>query len=1033
MAMSEAHEPAEPYAPLGERKLLTVLFADLRGSLSLISGRDPEQADEILGGVTGLMLDAVARHDGTIARLMGDGIMALFGAPQAAEHHAARACMAALDMSRTVAQGQSSLAHGLDRPIGIRIGLNSGEAVVKRVTSGNFTGYEANGEVVHVAARMEQIAQENTILLTADTARLVAAHFHLRALPPQDVKGLANPLEVFELLGERAGAAPPHRFDPGPFVSRSAETAAIGEAWQAAAAGSGQVVLIRGEAGLGKSRLVAETLLRRPDAQGFSLGPTVGTNVGIAYAQGRPFRPRGYQLVAELVASGLDLDMPDSGTVEPEALKARLGALDAGALFAPIAVALGLTVTEPDWATLTPSQRRDQMQGAVCQVIERLAARRPLVVVAEDLHWVDPESLEVLDRVIARLSALPILLVATCRPEWHSHWRAAPWLRELQLSPLPEKSLRCLLAARLAGPHADGPHAPGPHAPGPHAAALAKAVAHRAGGNPLFAELMLSALADAGGLIDLGSHFHILREASPDQLPPTIRGLLSERVDRLPALERHVLRAASVIGPRNSIALLARVSECEVETLRAVATRLHGAGFLDVLAGPEPTLVFRHELMRETVYADLLLRTRREMHGRVVEALLGLEEAQRHSLVEDVAEHARHASRWTEAARYAWLAAQKALARDAHVEAAYFLRSAVASLEHWPEDSERTGFALRLHLAIRDPLFRLGRIDELAAHLTQAAALIDETTDWRLRGMFHVQLSHVSSLRGESEAALAECAKALVLARRHGDAALAARAQFQEGLERHLRWEFEAAVAALDAAWNYVSVNPDDTSYGLQRGFDAAALSYVVRALAELGRFAEADDAVARLLEVAARRGRAFDSFFACIAVGHLHEARDAPLDARPWFEQAEAWCRSGDMPLLGMVAVSHLGLVMIRAGDLAGGLAKLQAVHSQIDTMGFRHQLAYCLASLAEGYLLDRDLVAARSAAEQAIRVAVVQHDAGARIQALLVLAECQRLEAGDDVDAGAGLRAEALAIAERLHLRPMEVRCRRRLAIIA
>jgi tetratricopeptide (TPR) repeat protein len=932
--------------------------------------------------------------------------------------------MAALEMRRAVAQGETSLTHRLGGPVDIRIGLNSGEAVVKRVTSGSFTGYEANGEVVHVAARMEQIARENTILLTADTARLVAAHFHLRALPPQDVKGLANPLEVFELLGERAGAAPPRRFDPGPFVSRSSETAAIAEAWAAAAAGCGQVVLIRGEAGLGKSRLLGETLLRRPDGQGVTggsiLGATVGLGAaaGIAYAQGRPLRPRGYQLAAELVASGLDLETPESGTVEPESLKARLSAMEAAALFAPLAVVLGLTVTEPEWAALTPSQRRDRMQGAICQVVECLAARRPLVMVAEDLHWVDPESLEVLDRVIARLSALPILLVVTCRPEWHSHWRAAPWLRELQLSPLPEKSLRCLLAARLEGPHAY---------------TLAQAVAHRAGGNPLFAELMLSALADAGGLIDLGSHFHILREVSPDQLPPTIRGLLSERVDRLPALEKRVLRAASVIGPRNSMTLLSRVSECKVETLRAVATRLQGAGFLDVLAGPELTLVFRHELMRETVYADLLLRTRREMHGRVVEALQGLEDEQRHSLVEDLAEHARHASRWTEAARYAWLAAQKALERDAHVEAAYFLRSAIASVEHWPAGSERAGFALRLHLAIRDPLFRLGRIDELAEHLEQAAALIDETTDWRLRGLFHVQLSHVSSLRGESEAALAECAKALLLARRHGDAALAARAQFQEGLERHLRWEFEAAVATLDAAWNYVSVNPDDTSYGLQRGFDAAALSYVVRALAELGRFAEADDAIARLLEVAAPRGRAFDSFFACIAAGHLQEARDAPLEARPWFEQAETWCRSGDMPLLGLVAVSHLGLVMIRAGDLAGGLAKLQAAHSQIDTMGFRHQLAYCLASLAEGYLLDRDLVAARSAAEQAIRVAAVQYDAGARIQALLVLAECQQVEAGDDLDAGAGLRAEALAIAERLHLRPAEARCRRRLAIIA
>ena len=182
---------------------------------------------------------------------------------------------------------------------------------------------------------------------------------------------------------------------------------------------------------------------------------------------------------------------------------------------------------------------------------------------------------------------------------------------------------------------------------------------------------------------------------------------------------------------------------------------------------------FHHELLRDAVYADLLLRTRREIHGRVVDAMLAFDDDQQHSLMEDIAEHARHAARWTEAARYAHLAAQKALARDAHVEAAYFLRSSIASIEHWPEDKDRAELALQLHLAIRDPLFRLGRIDELVTHLTSAAHLIDDTTDWRQRGLFHVQWGHVNSLRGQSEAALAECATAMALARQHGDEALA--------------------------------------------------------------------------------------------------------------------------------------------------------------------------------------------------------------------------------------------------------------------
>ena len=1004
MADSEAsHQPAE-------RKLLTVLFADLRGSLSLISGRDPEQADEILGAVTGPMQEAVLRHGGTLARLMGDGIMALFGAPNAAEHHAAHACMAALDMRRAVAEGRSALMHKLTGPIQIRIGLNSGEAVVKRVASGIFTGYEANGEVVHIAARMEQIAEENAILLTAETARLVAAHFDMRALSPLDIKGLSDKQQIFELLGERSGGRALQRGAPGSFVSRGQETALLATARRAAMAGNGQVVLIRGDAGLGKSRLVAEAILRQPDG------------CRVASAQGRPFRPRGYQLVAELVASCLGLETMNASTVDPAVLRANLAAMDASDLFAPLAVVLGLPISDPAigdpaWRGLTPTERRNRMQSAVCALIEHVAARQTLVLVAEDLHWIDPESQDVLDRIVERLPQRPILLVATCRPEpsgagWYERWRQTAGLQVVQLEPLPERALSGMLAARLHGPRA---------------AELAGALARRAAGNPLFAEVMLAGLVDDGVLLNLGWQFHILRATSPDQLPATIRGLLSERVDRLAAQEKHVLRAASVVGPRTTMRLLASVSGLARDALAAAARRLQTAGFVDLVDTPEDGLAFRHELMREAVYADLLLRTRREIHGRVVDALLQLNDDRQRVPVEDLAEHARHAGRWQAAAEYARQAAAMALARDANAEAAYFLRSALASVAQWPDDSSRTALTVQLHLALRDPLFRLGRIDEVADHLTQAAALIDDTTDWRARSLFHVQQSHVHSLRGASDAALAECAKALALARQHGDRALAARAQFQQGLELFQRWELRTAAAALEGAWDYVSVNPDDTSHGLQRGLDAATLSYIARAKAELGLFAEAATAVAQLLALAQRRHRAFDSFFAHMAAGHLEEARGAPELAQPQFEQAEAWCRSGDMPLLGLVAASHLGVVMIRSGNIADGLAKLQATHSQIATMGFQGQLAYCLAGLAEAHLLHQDLTAAQTAAEQAMAAAGQRNDAGAQVHALLVLAECQRLRAAGDQDAGARQQAEALAIAERLDLPPLTARCRR------
>ncbi|MEO9188973.1 MAG: AAA family ATPase, partial [Acetobacteraceae bacterium] len=768
--------------------------------------------------------------------------------------------------------------------------------------------------------------------------------------------------------------------------------------------GQGGVVVIRGEAGLGKSRLVAETILRRP---GGSL---------VASAHALPFLRRGYQMVADLVASCLGLETMNARTIDAAVLRAGLAAVGAATLFAPLAVAFGLENADREWAALTPTERRVQIRGAVCALLERLASRRALILVVEDLHWVDPESQDVLDLIVGRLPDLPLLLVATSRPEWHCRWGPASWLTEMQLSPLPEQALGALLLGRLEG---NG------------AVPLAAALARRAGGNPLFAELMLIGLAEEGVLLDLGPRFHVLRDDPLDRLPVTIRGLLSERIDRLPAPEKHVLQAAAVIGIKSSSALLAHVAGVELEALDAVTDRLRLAGFLEAVETPEPMLVFRHGLMRDAVSAGILLRIRRDIHARVVDAMQAFAAERLDVSVEELAEHARQAYRWAEAAQYARLAAQKAMARGANAEAAYFLRAALTSVQHWPEGDDRAAAALDLHLAIRDPLFRLGRIDELAAHLAQAAPLLDHGADWRKHGLFHVQLSHLRSLRGDSDGALDECALALALARRHDDAALAARARFQEWLELFQRWEFAKAVPALDDARRYVAANPDDNSYGLQRGFDVTAGSYAMRARAELGDFEQAELGVAELLAVAEARGRAFDSFFAYMAKGHLHEARGEPLIAGPWLERAEASCRSADLPLLAMVAASHLGLVMVRAGNVAGGLAKLQATHSQIDTMGFRGQRAFCLASLAEAHLLAGDLTAAQSAAEQATD----DHhdDAGARAQGLLVLAECLRLQSADDQDAIARLIAAAAEIAERLSLRPLAMRCRQRMGVLS
>ncbi len=819
-----------------ERKLVTALFADLRGSLGMIAGRDPELADEILSNAIAVMETEVTRYGGIVAHVMGDGIMALFGAPQANEHHAARACLAALAMLRATTQS-TKLSRSTECPVKLSIGINSGEAVVRPIQSGAFSTYTAQGEAVHVAARMQQIAADNTILITVDTARLVRGYFVLG--PPQlrDVKGLPAPITVYEVLEETLGGFASGRSHRNLFVDRETETALLRQAHSTLANGRGRAVVIRGEAGLGKSRLVVEALLRQPG------------ECRVALTQASPFRYRGYELAAGLVASSVGLSIADPRLIDPALLKDALHAAGAQDLVNHLLTISGFSIAEPDWIGLTPAERRERMQAAVCELFARLASQRPLLLTVEDLQWADPESLDALDRLVTRLPGLPILLIVTARPEWRCSWGPAPWLTELDLSPLPEPALCDLLAHRLTGEQAPQ---------------LCLQLAHRAAGNPFFAQMMLSGLADEGVLQSDGERFRIAAEPRIHQLPGTVRDLLSERVDRLSPSLKRILQIAAVAGRRAPFALLATVSGMQEAALLTASQQLQRAGFAEMISGDEPALSFTHDLLRETIYIGLLLRTRREIHGQVYEAILTASEGSINERAEDLAEHAYQASHWSEAVRWAVLAAQKAAERDANVTAAHFYRVAIDSVAQWPAGRDRDTTALDLYLAIRDPLFRLGRLEDMAAHFRQAEQLIEADTDWRKRGLFHAQLSHLHSLRGNSEAALAECDKALALARRHADPALAARANFQQGLELFQRWQLVAAARVLDLAWEYISQRPDDTSYGLKRGFDVAALSYATRSRAELGRFEKAAADAEMLVKLAVERKRAFD-FLLCL------------------------------------------------------------------------------------------------------------------------------------------------------------------------
>ena len=991
--------PAATEIVRSERKLVTILFADIRGSLELIHGHDPEQVSAMLESRVDLMIQAVQTFDGTVSRVMGDGIMAMFGAPRAAEHHALRACLSALRIRETAMQptGPRDVAAG--DPISLRVGLGSGEVVVKPLVAHNFAGYDADGEVVHLAARMEQIAAPNSILLTPQTARLVNREFKLRALGQTDIRGLAAQMELYELVARLPRRKDLLAIDDKPatsLVGRDRELAIIANIRQQVLEGQGRIISILGDAGCGKSRLLQEAL--KHDAGDWLM----------LDGQALPYGNKGYRVILDMLAGCFALEPGDDTSAALEKIRAVLRTHAQDDLLHPVAALHDLGVHDGEWQVLSPADRGRRIQNAVCQLFETISAARPLALVAEDMHWVDAESQQILTRLVSQSADSRILLIMTCRSEHQPPSPEAPHHVVIRLDPLSETESRRLLSQRIKR--------------GSGVEALEQVLIERTGGNPLFLQEILSSLAEEGVLRRVGRRYRLVRAMEPPNLPGSVRSLLSERIDRLGSAEKDVLQAASVIGPSTTLRLLERVARSPATA--EICARLQSAGFFEPVDAPEPTYIFHHGLMCEAAYAGLLHQRREVMHARVVDAIEELHGERIAEHVETLAGHAARARHWRKAVEYARRAGQKTASRDANVESVRFYERALDYLQHWDEGPERRDMAIDLHLAIRDPLFRLGRITEIDDHLRQAEPLLRPMGDSVRLGLLHVLDANALTLRGEYTQAFAACAEALRIARALGEQALEARTQFQLGVARWCADEFVAADAPLRAAHAYLEAHPTETRYGLNLGVDVAAMSYAARGRVAVGDLAQAEQDLLVVLAIAERHASAFEWVWASIAAGAVNELAGRLDEAALWFDRALYWSRSANTFLLPVIASSRLGLVEARLGKAATGIARLRQAVADLERMGFRNELPFCLAALAEALLQSGDITAAAETAERAHGIAASMPDHTAMVHSLLVLGHCH-LRSGRKAAARARFRS-ALALAETHHLEPFVARCR-------
>jgi class 3 adenylate cyclase/tetratricopeptide (TPR) repeat protein len=747
----------------GERKQVTVLFADLKGSTELIEGLDPEEARRLLAPALHVMMDAVHRYEGTVNQVLGDGIMALFGAPVAHEDHAVRACYAALAMQAAMRRYAEEVrrAHGLEMPA--RVGLNSGEVVVRSIGNDLHMDYSAVGQTTHLAARLEQLATPGSIRLTAATLRLAEGLVQVNALGQYPVKGLAEPVEVFELVGasairRRLQASAARGLTR--FVGRQQELTALQQALEQAGAGHGQVVALVGEAGVGKSRLVYEFVHFHHAPGWLAL-----ESASVSYGKARPYFP-----VIDVLKRYSHVEERDDTRTIRAKVTGQVLTLDP-ALQDAVPALLSLLDALPEdspFLTLDPPQRRQRTLDALKRVILRESQEQPLLLVFEDLHWIDSETQALLNSLVESLPPARLLLLVNYRPEYQHGWGSKTYYTQLRLDPLPPASADEFLQALLGDD--------------PSLSPLKQLLIARTEGNPFFLEESVRTLVETGVLVGAPGAYRLGQALPTIQVPATVQAVLAARIDRLPPEEKRLLQTAAVIGTEVPLPLLQATADTPEDALHRGLAHLQAAEFLyETRLFPELEYTFKHALTHEVAYGSLLLERRRVLHGRLVEALEALAADRGAEQVDRLAHHALRGEVWDKAVTYGQQAGARAHDRAAFHEAVVYCDQALLAFAHLPESGDTRGLAIELRLALGNSLTALGEYGRHLALLGEAEALARALDDRARLGWVLAGKATGLRMTGAPDGAIATGQQALVLATELGESALQEQASLHLG------------------------------------------------------------------------------------------------------------------------------------------------------------------------------------------------------------------------------------------------------------
>jgi predicted ATPase len=819
-------------------------------------------------------------------------------------------------------------------PIQIRVGLNSGEVVVGSIGNDLKMDYTAIGQTVHLASRMEQMATPGSVLMTPDALRLAEGYVQVKPLGPVSVKGLTEPLEVYEVTGvgaarSRLQAAAGRGLTR--FVGRTAEFETLCQALDGARNGHGQIVALVGEPGVGKSRLVWEFIHSRRTVDWLILH-----SGSVSYGKATPYLP-----LIDLLKAYFKIHNGDNSREIREKVTGKLLTLDEAlkSTLPALLTLLDVGADDENWQALEPTEQHRRTLDAVKRVLLRESQVQPLLAVFEDLHWIDSETQAFLDSLIDSLPTARMLLLVNYRPEYQHNWGSKTYYSQIRIDPLPPESAMEVLGALLGDNRALKP--------------LKDLLIARTEGTPFFLEESVRTLVETNILTGARGNYELAKPIGSIRIPVSVHAVLAARIDRLSIEAKQLLQSASVIGKDFSFTLLSAIAELSEEELRVELGHLQGAEFLyETRFFPEVEYTFKHALTHEVAYASLLQEHRRKLHAQIVDAIEKLCSDRINEHVERLAQHAVRAQLWGKAIEYLHQAGKKAATRSATQESIGYFEQALEAVNHVSRERRTIEKTVDIRIDLGPGLMARSGFSapEVEQNYMQARELCEKLGD--AARLFPVLwgLALVHNVRGEPKKGRELGDELLKLAQRLDDPALILEAH-------HMQWTTSFNLGDWVAAKNHIEsgrllYNPQQHSrYAFQYGGHDPGVCCDVHAALVLWHLGYPDQALQRSGEAISRAetlSQPFSLAQSWFWTAYLHQLRGERKAVERLTEMGMALATERKFARFMNLGIALRGWLAVKHGDVEEGIDQLRQA---LATQTFNQEQQQSVAFLAEGY----------------------------------------------------------------------------------